>query len=283
MRVRYLFSSRRTGHIENIRRQRQKYPKIVLDLIKISDLVLEVLDARFPEETRNLELEELIKQNGKKVIYVLNKIDLVDVEKKKEEMRKLKLYPYVLVSCRKRIGSTELRNRIKMEAKNVVLDGNMKRVQVGVIGYPNTGKSSLINFLTGKNSAKTGAAPGFTKGMQKIRLTSEILILDTPGVIPDKDYSNTDSKAISGHTKVGARSFDKVKDPDVAVAYLMKDYSKEIESFYGVDANGDSELLLEEVGKKNNLLKKGGVVDDDRAARLVLRDWQIGKITPDQN
>lgn len=279
MRVRYSFSSKRTGHLENIDKQRQKYPNIVDDIIKVSDIVIEVLDARFIEDTRNLEIEEAVKMRGKRLIYVLNKIDLVDPEVKKKEMKEKGLYPYVFVSCTTRKGSRELRDKIKIEAKRIDLpEDGMKRVQIGIIGYPNTGKSSLINFLTGTSAAKVGAEAGFTKTMQKIRLTSDILILDTPGVIPAKEYSAQAQEMISKHAKVSARDATKVKRPDMVIHTLMKEYAKQFEDFYGIKADGNGDVLIEEYGKQKNMLRKGGVVDEDRAARQILTDWQEGKI-----
>lgn len=279
MRVRYSFGSRHTGKIENISKQRKKYPDIISEIIRISDVILEVLDARFPQETRNMAIEEEIERLGKKIIYVINKCDMVDLPKKKEELKALKLYPYVLVSCRSRIGANELREKIKIEASRIDLPHDeMKRVQVGIIGYPNTGKSSLINFLTGRNSARVGAEAGFTKGMQKVKLTSDILILDTPGVIPGTDYSSNVQGALNKHAKVNARDYSKVKNPDLVIGELMKDYSEQIEKFYGIDAGGNPDALIVEYGQKKNLLKQKGEIDEDRAARLILKDWQEGKI-----
>ena len=279
MRVRYSFSSKRTGHLENIDKQRKKYPDIVGEILKISDVVIEVLDARFIEETRNLDIEEDVKIMGKKLIYVLNKCDLVDTEVKKREMAEKGLYPYVFVSCTTRKGARELRNRIKIEAKRVVLPKEeMRRVQIGIIGYPNTGKSSLINFLTGGSAAKVGAEAGFTKSMQKIRLTTDILILDTPGVIPEKEYSGQNQEMLSKHAKVSARDATKVKRPDMVIQSLMREYAKQIEDFYEIKAEGNGDVLIEEYGKRKNMLRKGGLVDEDRAARAILTDWQAGKI-----
>ena len=81
MRVRYLYSSRLTGHIENLKKQRQKYPDVLLKVVDTSDIILEVLDARFFKEMRNGEIEKMITKMGKKIIYVLNKSDLVSQEK----------------------------------------------------------------------------------------------------------------------------------------------------------------------------------------------------------
>ena len=279
MRVKYYFSSRHNRHIENISRQRKKFPDIVTEIISISDIILEVLDARFPEETRNLALEKEIKTRGKKLIFVINKSDLIDKMNKKEELKALNIYPHVFVSCKQMRGVRELRSKIKMEAKRIELPTeSMRRVQVGVMGYPNTGKSSLINVLVRKASARVGAEAGFTKGMQKIKLTSDILILDTPGVIPRSEYSDSDPKALSKYAKVNARDYSKVRNPDFVVGELLKEYTESIEKFYGIKTEGNADLLIHEIGKRMNFLIKGGGVDEDRAARWIIKDWQNGKI-----
>ncbi|MFA5485065.1 MAG: GTPase [Candidatus Pacearchaeota archaeon] len=273
VRVRYSFGSRHTGNLKNIRKQRQKYPKIVLDVIEISDIILEVLDARFIEETRNLELEKLIREKGKKIIYVLNKADLIN---KEDIKKKIKIKPYVFISCTQRKGGFNLRNLIKRVINEIDLDGK-KRAQVGIIGYPNTGKSSLINFLTGRNVAKKGNEPGFTKGMQKVRLTQNILILDTPGVISNEDYSMYDNIKISKHAKIGSRSIGKIREPEVVIQNLLNEHKEKLEKSYEVKSKGDSEFFLEQVGKKKNYLTKGGEVDITRTALQVIKEWQDGK------
>ena len=222
VRVRYSFSSRKTGRIKNIRKQKQEYPKIVENLIKQSDIILEILDARFIEETRNIRLDKYIKNQKKTIIYVINKTDLIN--KSKINSNELKnITPNVLISSKTRKGSKELRDRIKIEAKKIKhpIDSSGK-VSLGVIGYPNTGKSSLINMLIGKSKAGTGSDAGYTKGIQKLKLNKDILLIDSPGVIPKKQYSTTEKEKIAQQTKVGGRSFSQVKNPELVVANIMK-------------------------------------------------------------
>jgi len=276
VRVRYSFSSRRTGHIENIRKQKKKIPILIKEIIEVSDIVLEILDARFIQETRNKEFEELIKNQGKKILYVLNKADIVDMKSKIQEIGLLGIAPYIFVSCKRRMGVSELRNKIKIEAKKLHITG--RRVQVGIIGYPNTGKSSIINVLSGKSPARTGSEAGFTKGVQKILLSSGILMLDTPGVIPESEYSHTREEAIKKHAKIGARTSNTIRDPEMIVFELVKNFSAQIEKFYNIDAKGDPEVLIEKLGRKKSFLRKGGVVDENRTSRAIIQDWQEGKI-----
>jgi ribosome biogenesis GTPase A len=280
VRVRYSFSCRRTGHVDKIRKQREKFPALLLKIVETSDIVLQVLDARYINEMRNEAIEEIIKKKGKKILYVFNKSDMVDVAKAKKNPLLKKLRPYVFVSALKRDGGKELRSKIKYMAKLVKKDENSKydRVQVGVIGYPNAGKSSIINLLVGKTSAPTGAQAGFTKGIQKLSLTKGILLLDSPGVIPDRSYSQGDVKKTSLHVKVGARDWHKVKEPDMIVFSIFNDYPEAFRKFYKLDKKDSAEVLIEKIGVERNVLKKGGVVDTDGAARLILRDWQDNKI-----
>jgi ribosome biogenesis GTPase A len=275
-RVRYSFGSRHTGRIENIRKQREKFPDVVKKVVDISDIILEVLDSRFIEETRNVALEKRISDAGKKIIFVLNKSDLIDIRDVEGKIDK-KMKPFVFVSCKSGRGSNDLRNRIKIEAKRVDIGGR-SRVQVGIIGYPNTGKSSLINLITRKGAAKISKQAGFTKGIQKIRLTEGIQILDTPGVIPDERYSSSNEESKSFDAMVGARTFSDVKNPEDVVYFILKNNLNKLENYYGVDSEGDYEKLIDEVGMKKNFLKKGGEVDVDRTARQILKDWQEGKM-----
>lgn len=276
MKPRHSFSSRHTRRITNIRKQRQKYPSIAEKIIENSDIILEVLDSRFIDETRNEELEEKILKKNKKLIYVLNKSDL------SKNTNKI-LKPKVMVSCKNRKGIAELRNLIKKTAKSIdpkkIVDKDKNgKVTVGIIGYPNTGKSSLINLLIGKSSAGVGSDAGFTRNIQKLKLSEDIQLLDSPGVIPESEYSNVDKEKIAQHTKVGARSFSQVKDPEIAVHHLMQTHAKQIENFYKIDSKENAETLIEILGKQKGFLLPGGKVNEDKTSRLILKDWQTGKI-----
>lgn len=285
VRVRYSFSSRKTGNIKNIKKQRQKYPKVLSEVLEKADILVEVLDARFVSETRSEELEETIKKMGKELVIVLNKVDLIS----NEALTKLKGFrDFVCVSAKKGSGGSDLRKKVLKLASEIsrqkglkdVEDIDKSRVFVGIIGYPNTGKSSIINFMVKRKVAGTGGKAGFTRGVQKIKLSGNVFLIDTPGVIPKDEYSSskTYNKGLMKHAQIGARSYDKVWDPDMIVAELMKYYPDVFEKFYGIMANGDSELLIEKLGKRMNFLKKGGEVDVDRTARLILRDWQVGEM-----
>ncbi|MBM3233133.1 hypothetical protein FJZ18_03145 [Candidatus Pacearchaeota archaeon] len=270
------YGMRRYGPSDSHNQHRKSFPAHAQEVIRISDVILQILDVRFIKETRNPELEKLIKNQGKFLINVINKIDLVSHEELKNKLILEELKPYVMISSAKRLGIGKLRERIKIEVKRFKV--RHAKAHVGVIGYPNTGKSTLMNILSGSGKARSSPESGFTKGVQKIRLNKDILLLDTPGVIPDKEYTSLSQEDAKKHASIGIKNAAKVKEPEIAVTELLKHNRASLESFYNIDSHGDVEIFIDILGKRKGFLKKGGIVDTDRTSRAVLKDWQEGKI-----
>ena len=238
------------------------FGKVIHKVIEKSDIVLEVLDARFIDETRNRKIENKIKI----LIHVINKCDYAD-KIYLDEVKK-GLENCVFVSAKKHLGMTLLRRKIKMlAAKN-----RIKNPVVGVVGYPNVGKSSIINALKGKGSAKTSPEPGYTKGEQYLRISSDFLMIDTPGVIA-KEKSKEEELVL-----IGAKNPYTIRDPDLAVIRLIKNHPGLIEKKYGVKIKRDKEAAIEDIALKLSLKKKGNLPDIERASRKILQDWITGKI-----
>ncbi len=281
---------RQKRNLENLKKQKQKYPNIARKIIEASDIILQISDARFIDSTRNLELEKVIKNSNKKIINVINKSDLINKKTLNKENFS-NLYPYIFISCKKRTGIKALRNLIKKFSKTIDIEkkeisedeeirklSSKNKINIGIIGYPNTGKSSLINLLIGKSSAITGAEAGVTKGFQKLKLTKDIVLIDTPGIIPKNIYSEIKKANLATHTKLSGRGYSQIKEPEIIVAEIMKQYKKIFEKFYNINAKGNAEILIEKLGKRKNFLKKGGEINTDKTARLILKDWQLGRI-----
>lgn len=279
MRVKYNFSSKFTQKFHKSPMTNQhsvSFTNMARDVIEQSDVILEVLDARFVDKTRNAELEKEVRRKGKRLVFVLTKADLIEIKELKMNYDLTKIEPYVLFSVRGRVGRSRLRELIAVEASRF----KKKKVIVGVIGYPNTGKSSLINVLCAGRRAGISPNAGFTRNIQKIKFRNGVYILDSPGVITGGEENSINEKIVKKQTEIGARDYNKVKYPDFTLNEIMKEEPRVFDKFYGVNSHEDVDVLLQTLGEKWNFLKKKGEVDTERTARRILRDWQEGKIIP---
>jgi ribosome biogenesis GTPase A len=252
-----------------------RFWRIVDKVIFESDILLEVVDARMPNLTRNKKAESMIRRKRKSLILVINKSDLITRSMRMSFSRNLDSKEAVFVSCKERTGIFALKEMIFRLAEK---RRHSNYIKVGVIGYPNTGKSSVINVLSGfKEVAKTSPIAGFTTGVQWIRGKGELMFLDTPGVIPPDEKDETEQALMS------IIDPDKLQNPDSAamrIIQLFIDNNRSgLEKFYGVSAKaGDASEILLEIGRKKNFLVKGGQVDERRTAMAIIRDWQRGSL-----
>lgn len=244
--------------------------KIVNEVIRKSDVLLLVMDSRIPQLTRNEEIENRIKRYGKKIIYVLNKCDLAD--KKALEELKDELGNCVFISTKEHWGIRKLREAIMRTGKSLAKEAGREKIIAGVLGYPNTGKSSVINFLRGSAAAKTSPESGYTRGYQFVNAGNKILLIDTPGVI---SYSD---KEEANNAIIGAKSFSSLKEPDLAAMELIRLLGGKVEKHYGVEPGIDECDTLDKIAVKNNRMRKGGKPDTLLMARIIMKDWQQGRI-----
>lgn len=227
------------------------------EVIDECDIILEVADARDVEGTRSRKIENLVRRKGKKLVLVVNKIDIA-------RPKKVPRGNVVMMSAKERKGTRKLRELIG------ALSHGQEKVRVGLVGYANTGKSSIINALGGR--AKVSSKAGFTRGKQWIRLTKKIMLFDSPGIIPRHE----------GEAKLaikGAYDITKLKDPvGTAMKLIEKIGTKLLKRAYGVEEYADPYEQLEELAGKWLMLKKGAELDLNRAAKKLIQDWQKGKL-----
>ena len=236
--------------------------KHVKQVIDKSDMLIEVLDARFMQESRNKELENKIQKANKVLLYVVNKSDLIEFKDAQKTKKILK--PSVFISSRDHLGTTILKKKILELSKG-------REVTVGIVGYPNVGKSSLINALSGKGAARTSSQSGFTKGIQKIKVDNKIMVLDTPGVFP---YKEKDQVRLA---KIGAIDADHLKDPELVALELLEENIDEIKAHYRLESDEPDEMI-DEIAILIGALKKGSLPDTERASRSMIKSIQKGDI-----
>jgi len=244
--------------------------KLIRRVVEDGDMVLEVLDARDPVATRNEEVERLAEKLGKRLLVVLNKADLV----KRDLLKGWKLYFQsvgklaVYVSAKYRLGTRRLVASIRALAPRIP-------VTVAVVGYPNVGKSTIINYLRGKHVAPTSPKPGWTRGEQFVRAKTWLLVIDTPGVVKTLSTGDLALDVVRGLVDPGT-----VDDP-VPYAYalirrILAYNPVALKEAYGIESTGED--VLEEIGRVKHRLRKGGKVDIEEAARIVLKDWITGRL-----
>lgn len=237
------------------------FNSLVDRVIREADILLLVADARNVRESMNWELEARIRKRRKRYLYVINKVDLIS----RKEQQSISFANSIQISAKHRLSTLRLLRKI-MELS----EGH--QVTVGVIGYPNTGKSTLINSLKGRHSAPTSPMSGYTHALQKVRVNETIMMIDTPGVI------HFSRKADIEMVKIGVMNPEKLRDPEGTAAKLIRSMEGRIEEYFQVPRGGDPFDLLEKIALKKNILKKGSSPDTVRMARQLVTLVQRGVI-----
>ncbi|MQL99622.1 hypothetical protein Taro_032347 [Colocasia esculenta] len=244
-------------------------------VIDSSDVVVQVLDARDPQGTRCHHLEKHLKEHcrHKHMILLLNKCDLVPAWATKGWLRLLsKEYPTLAfhASINKSFGKGSLLSVLRQFAR---LKNDKQSISVGFVGYPNVGKSSVINTLRTKNVCKVAPIPGETKVWQYITLTKRIFLIDCPGVV----YQNKDSETdivLKGVVRV-----TNLEDASEHIGEVLRRVKKEhLHRAYKIQDWVDDTDFLVQLCKSTGKLLKGGEPDLTTAAKMILQDWQRGRI-----
>ncbi|MBE5734228.1 MAG: ribosome biogenesis GTPase YlqF [Clostridiales bacterium] len=250
--------------------------------LKAVDGVMVVLDARAPRASLNNKLNKLFA--NKKVLFVLNKTDLVDVADVKRTVSEFQAEgkETVAVSAMDKRAVDLLYSRIFALLKEK-LDRNkekgvFKPIRIMVAGIPNTGKSTIINALCGGKKATTGDKAGVTKGKQWVRLR-ELELLDTPGTMPPAFENQTLAKHLA---YIGSMNDANIDFNDLAFELLseLKDkYPNLLKEKYGIE-NLDVEpiQLFNAICVRRGFLRRGGEYDYDRCSTAVIDDFRKGRI-----
>lgn len=261
-----------TNKKRRIKGQSERIWNELYKVLDSSDVIVHVVDVRDPEGTKCDKILEYVKKQAqhKHLIYVLNKVDLVPTSVTAKWMRIFsREYPTVGLhsnGINNNYGKNNLINLIR-QLKTLY---NKKQISVGFVGYPNCGKSSIINVLRNEEVCKTAPVPGQTRVWQYIMLTREIYLIDCPGVVPVSDLRDAVLK--------GAIHVEKIDDPDTYIGDVIKKVGKKkLEKIYGIEFE-DIEEMFEKMGRRYGKLVKGGEPNVNLISKLILHDWHRGKI-----
>ncbi len=261
------------GHMTKTRRL------IEADL-KMVDAVVEVIDARIPESSRNPIMDELVKDKPR--IMIMNKCDVADDAATAAWKRHFETFGMCVIvcDCRSGKGINKFLPAVKRLLEELI-ERRKARGMIGkalrlmVVGIPNVGKSSFINRMANSKKTKVGDRPGVTRGKQWVSIDKDVELLDMPGILwpkfEDKDVAQ--KLAFTGAVK------DEVVDTAALARALgetlLRDYPALLKGRYKIRGEGD---VLTEIAKSRGMLVTGGEPDIERAAVALLDEFRAGKI-----
>jgi ribosome biogenesis GTPase A len=256
----------------------------VQEKLKLIDVVVELVDARIPNSSRNPMIDDII--SSKPRLMLLNKSDLADDKKTRDWIHYFssqgikaiaidagsgKGMKKIIESCQELVKE----KWDKLKAKGV----KPRAIRVLIVGIPNVGKSTLINRLAKRNIAKTGDRPGVTTAQQWIKVGNELELLDTPGILWPKFEDQMVGMRLAA---TGAIKDNILNLQDVTVytlRFLTEYYPDELKERYKLqEIPEDIVQLFDEIGKRRGCLMGGGLVDYDKTSELVLRELRGGKL-----
>ena len=268
------------GHMTKTNRQ-------LAESMKMVDIVIEVLDARIPISSNNPDIEKLMTRHQR--LIILNKEDLADpkVSQLWKKHYAAKDAETVFTNSKTGTGMSTIKDTLKKIGQTKVerhaAKGVVNRaVRAMIVGVPNSGKSSLINRLAGKATAKTGDRPGVTRAKQWVRLDGGIDLLDTPGILWPKFENETVALNLAFTGAIKDEITDTTEIAEKLLRVLLATYPQLVEKRYGIQQTALPDVLdfslLKAVGKKRGFLISGGEIDYSRAAAVILDEFRAAKI-----
>lgn len=265
--------------------------RLIIEHLKAVDVAAELLDARIPRSSANPMVAELLA--GKPRLVILNKADLADPEATEAWLSyfKAKGIPAMSMTCGNGRDKKLFLRHVKELAAPVMEKWKRRglktrSLRLMILGIPNVGKSTLLNFISGVRSARTANTPGHTRGKQWVRLAEGLDLLDTPGILWPKFEDQTAALRLAATGAIAGDVFNSDEVTMVLMETLAKVAPRALYEAYGIeDANQDPQILLDIAAKRRGCLLLGGAVDYDRVEMAVLGDFRngrLGRITLDE-
>lgn len=273
-----------------------KTKKQIIEDMKLIDVVIEILDARIPISSQNPDVKNIV--GNKKKIIVLNKCDLADEKENIKWKRYFEQrgFPTVVTNTNSGNGIQEVIKQVQ----NVMasdLEQSSKKGRVGkstrvlVMGIPNVGKSSFINKIAKRSTAQVGNKPGVTKQKQWIKVSNNIELLDTPGVLWPKFENQRVALSLSYIGTIKDEILELTEVTFFLVKFMLKNYRKNIIERYSLEENQIKQIMEQEknenekiyevmelIGRKRGTIFSGGNIDEEKLSKLILQDFRSGKL-----
>ncbi|MEQ8174926.1 MAG: ribosome biogenesis GTPase YlqF [Syntrophomonadaceae bacterium] len=264
------------GHMVRAKRE-------INENLKLVDIVAIILDARAPFSCRNRELENMV---GKKpVLMVLNKSDLAAPNLTRQYLESLRAEGFLALAMDSlhRKGKKTLLEALKTayqtKSREMLAKGRRVRpARVMVAGVPNTGKSTFLNCLVGRNTAATGARPGITRGKQWVRIQSDMELLDTPGVMWPKIDNPEQGLKLALLDIVGQNAYNEVEVACYLLEVLKMKGEPELLERSGLNVTQDTATALQAFSLKKRFCLPGGSADEEKTAHFLLQEFRKGRL-----
>lgn len=261
-----------------------KTKKQIIEDLKLIDIVVEILDARMPLASVNPDIQNYIKD--KKKIIILNKSDLADENITNEWIKyyKSKGINAIAIEANNGKGIPKVIDCIKSEYKSIqekyIKKGRIgKAIRIMVLGIPNVGKSTFINKLAKRNTAKVGNKPGVTKQKQWIKIDNNIELMDTPGML----WPRLDDQELAMHLAfvgtIGENSIDNEEIAYYLIEYLKNTYPNKLKERYNVELDAKETMdIINEIAKKRGAIISGGNINMQKVSDIILNEFRSGKL-----
>ena len=273
------------GHMAKTRRE-------IGEKLKLIDIVYEVVDARIPNSSRIVDIDDLIKDKPK--VIIMTKKDLCDMDKTNKwisryEKQGYKVFLVDLINDKSLGKLFDLTDELLIGLNDIRTEKGLleRKYRVLIMGVPNVGKSTLINKITGKKATTVGDKPGVTKSISWIRINDKLELMDTPGILWPKIEDQTVAYNLATFSSIK----DEILPIDEVACYILKymyeNYPDRLIERYGLDYLDEDDYTdaYELIGRKRGCLVRGNEVDYNKVSNIIIKDLRegyLGKVTFDE-
>ncbi|MBR3117164.1 MAG: ribosome biogenesis GTPase YlqF [Bacilli bacterium] len=273
------------GHMAKTRRE-------IGEKLKLIDIVYEVVDARIPNSSRIVDIDDLIKDKPK--VIIMTKKDLCDMDKTNKwisryEKQGYKVFLVDLINDKSLGKLFDLTDELLIGLNDIRTEKGLleRKYRVLIMGVPNVGKSTLINKITGKKATTVGDKPGVTKSISWIRINDKLELMDTPGILWPKIEDQTVAYNLATFSSIK----DEILPIDEVACYILKymyeNYPDRLINRYGLDYLDEDDYTdaYELIGRKRGCLVRGNEVDYNKVSNIIIKDLRegyLGKVTFDE-